>query len=180
MAERAAGEEDAREVIRAERQRYPDARHHCSAYVLGSDGALQRSNDDGEPAGTAGAPILEAILGAGYRDVVVVVTRWFGGTLLGSGGLIRAYGGVAADALSMATPLRRQGVTVLTVHAGHDIAGSLAPVLHDMARVIDTEYGTDVMYTVATSDPDGLRTQIANTSSGHANVTAGGTRWMDV
>src|SRR5699024_12698460 len=103
-------------------------------------GALQRGNDDGEPAGSAGTPILEAMLGAGYRNVVVVVTRWFGGTLLGSGGLIRAYGGAAADALRLAQPLRRQRVTVLTVYAGHDIADSFAAVLLDTAQVIDTAY----------------------------------------
>lgn len=180
MAEHAGDEEEARAVIDAERRRYPEARHHCSAYAVGADGAVQRSNDDGEPAGTAGTPILEAILGAGYLDVVVVVTRWFGGTLLGSGGLIRAYGGAAAEALRLAEPVRRQRVTVLTVYAGHDIAGSLAPVLHDSAQVIDTEYGAGVTFTVAASDADGLRAQIADASSGRAHVAVTGTRWMDV
>ena len=180
MAERADSEEEARAVIDAERRHHPEARHHCSAYVVGADGALQRGNDDGEPAGTAGTPILEAILGAGYRNVVVVVTRWFGGTLLGSGGLIRAYGGAAADALRLAQPLRRQRVTVLTVYAGHDIAGSLAPVLHETAQVIDTEYGAGVTFTVAASDADALCAQIADASSGRAHVAVTGTRWMDV
>ena len=79
-----------------------DARHHCTAFVLGPDGTTTRSNDDGEPSGTAGAPMLEVLRGRGLTDVVAVVTRWFGGTLLGTGGLIRAYG----DAVSLALEWR--------------------------------------------------------------------------
>src|SRR5699024_12226704 len=68
-----------------------DLRHHCTAMVIGPEGRLQRTNDDGEPPGTAGSPMLEVLCGEGLSDVVAVVTRWFGGTLLGTGGLVRAY-----------------------------------------------------------------------------------------
>src|SRR5690625_5791642 len=81
----------AQEVIAAVRQRDWDGRHHCTAVVLGPYGDTLRSNDDGEPAGTAGAPMLAALQGAEVSDVVAVVTRWFGGVLLGTGGLVRAY-----------------------------------------------------------------------------------------
>lgn len=87
----AADEEAARAVIEAARRAHHDARHHCSAFVLGPDRRTERSNDDGEPAGTAGSPMLDVLRGSGLTDVVAVVTRWFGGTLLGTGGLIRAY-----------------------------------------------------------------------------------------
>ncbi len=90
--ERVSDEAAARAVVEEERRVHWDARHHCSAFVLGPSGEVQRSSDDGEPAGTAGAPMLEVLVGAGLSDVVAVVTRWFGGVLLGAGGLVRARG----------------------------------------------------------------------------------------
>ena len=88
--ERVESEGAARAVVDRARKEHWDARHHCSAFVLGPDGAVQRSSDDGEPSGTAGAPTLEVLRGRALSDVVAVVTRWFGGTLLGAGGLVRA------------------------------------------------------------------------------------------
>ena len=85
-------EEEARAFIQAMKKQYFDARHNCSAYVLGERADKQKSNDDGEPGGTAGNPILEAIKKNALTDVVIVVTRYFGGIKLGAGGLIRAYG----------------------------------------------------------------------------------------
>ncbi|MCH5257688.1 MAG: YigZ family protein [Lachnospiraceae bacterium] len=84
-------EEEALSFIEAMRKKYWDARHNCYAYVIGEKAQLMRFSDDGEPSGTAGKPILEVLLGAEVRNVVVVVTRYFGGTLLGTGGLVRAY-----------------------------------------------------------------------------------------
>lgn len=85
--ERVSSEEDARAVIAAVRAEHPRARHHCSAFVLGPDGRVQRSNDDGEPSGTAGAPMLDALVSAGLSDVVAVVTRYFGVCCSALGGL---------------------------------------------------------------------------------------------
>ena len=84
-------EEEAAAFIEAEKKRYWDARHHCYAYILGEQGQTVRYSDDGEPSGTAGRPILEVLTGSGVRNVTLVVTRYFGGTLLGTGGLVRAY-----------------------------------------------------------------------------------------
>ena len=98
----AASEEEARAFIQARKKEFFDARHNCSAYVLGAEGAKQKSNDDGEPGGTAGNPMLEAIKQQGLTDVVVVVTRYFGGIKLGAGGLIRAYHHSAMLGLSVA------------------------------------------------------------------------------
>ena len=83
--------EEAQERIQAVRQEHYKARHTAYAMVIGSDGMLTRSSDDGEPPGTAGAPMLQTLLGAQLKDSLVIVTRYFGGTLLGTGGLIRAY-----------------------------------------------------------------------------------------
>ena len=85
----AADEEEAFARLEEVKKRYWDARHHCWAYVIGRNPASERMSDDGEPAGTAGKPILEVIRGQGLTDVFIVVTRYFGGTLLGTGGLVR-------------------------------------------------------------------------------------------
>src|SRR5699024_706460 len=88
----------------------PDARHHCTAMVIGPEGRLQRTNDDGEPPGTAGSPMLEVLCGEGLSDVVAVVTRWFGGTLLGTGGLVRAYSDAVRAAVGAARLVQREPV----------------------------------------------------------------------
>lgn len=123
-------EDDAGRVIAAVRGRWHDARHHATAMVLGPDGQRHRSTDDGEPAGTAGAPMLSVLVGAGLTDVVAVVTRWFGGTLLGAGGLVRAYGGTLGDAVAQAARLTRREVVLLEVMAPLAGAGRLEHVLH--------------------------------------------------
>ncbi len=92
-------EEEAFTRLEEIRKKYWDARHNCWAYVLGSDPPSERMSDDGEPAGTAGKPILEVIRGRALTDVLVVVTRYFGGTLLGTGGLVRAYTAAAAEGI---------------------------------------------------------------------------------
>ncbi|WP_347753846.1 YigZ family protein [Agrococcus sp. ProA11] len=102
------------ELVRATRRRHPDARHVCSAAVAGPHGEASRSNDDGEPGGTAGAPILSVIAGRELTDVAVLVVRWFGGVKLGTGGLVRAYGGIAAGALDIAGRLLRVPASELT------------------------------------------------------------------
>ncbi|WP_072313344.1 IMPACT family protein [Agrococcus sp. Marseille-P2731] len=106
-AHRIGSLDDVAELVRATRRAHPDARHVCSAAVAGGLGESSRSNDDGEPAGTAGSPMLAAIAGRDLSDVAVLVVRWFGGVKLGTGGLVRAYGGIAADALDAAGRLDR-------------------------------------------------------------------------
>ena len=123
--ERVADEAMAREVVEAARKRHWDAGHHCSAFVLGPDAGTARSSDDGEPAGSAGAPMLETLRGREVSDVVAVVSRWFGGTLLGVGGLVRAYSEAVALALDEAGVLRRERREVVVVDAGHAEAGRL-------------------------------------------------------
>ena len=95
-----AGEEEAFAHLEEVKKRYWDARHHCWAYVTGRNPGQERMSDDGEPAGTAGKPILEVIRGRELTDIFIVVTRYFGGTLLGTGGLVRAYTSAAAEALA--------------------------------------------------------------------------------
>ena len=122
-------------VIASARKLHWDARHHCTALVIGPFGERQRSNDDGEPAGTAGAPMLEVLRHRGVTDLVAVVTRWFGGTLLGAGGLVRAYGGAVSAALDAAVLVDRVHLTRVTMLAPHADAGRLLAYLHQWAEV---------------------------------------------
>lgn len=93
-------EENAMECLEKVKKQYWDARHHCWAYVIGTKQTLERCSDDGEPSGTAGKPILEVIKGQSLQNVLVVVTRYFGGTLLGTGGLVRAYTAASRQGLA--------------------------------------------------------------------------------
>ena len=109
-------EEEALQLIAAEKKKTYDARHHCWAYVLGQNSEICRFSDDGEPSGTAGRPILDVLLGQELHDALIIVTRYFGGTLLGTGGLVRAYSSAAADAVSHAPraevlPVRKAGIS---------------------------------------------------------------------
>lgn len=92
-------EEEAMEILEQTRKQYWDARHHCWAYIIGRNPAAERMSDDGEPAGTAGKPILEVIRGRELTNVLVIVTRYFGGILLGTGGLVRCYSGACIGAM---------------------------------------------------------------------------------
>lgn len=116
-------------IARIRKERW-DARHHCTALVIGTHADRQRSNDDGEPAGTAGVPMLEVLRRREVTDVVAVVSRWFGGVLLGAGGLVRAYGSAVAAALDAATPVERAFLTQLAVDVPHADAGRVLAFLH--------------------------------------------------
>lgn len=114
---RVESEEEAVSFIEAMKKKYWDASHNCSAFVIGKRGELMRSSDDGEPSGTAGRPMLEVLLGEGIRNAAVVVTRYFGGTLLGTGGLVRAYtqavkAGLSGCEIGMMRPGVRMAVEV--------------------------------------------------------------------
>jgi uncharacterized YigZ family protein len=115
----------------------PDATHNCWAYRIGAD---YRSSDDGEPAGTAGRPILAAIDGQGFDQVMVVVTRWYGGIKLGAGGLVRAYGGAAAECLRTAPRQPLIAMAALELHAAFDDIGAVhaALALHGAEKLAET------------------------------------------
>lgn len=123
--------EGAESVIAAVRKQFWDARHTCTALVVGPAGDQQRSSDDGEPSGTAGIPMLEVLRHRGLTDVVAVVTRYFGGVLLGAGGLVRAYSTAVSQALDAATLVRREMRAQVVLTTSHGEAGRLEHVLRD-------------------------------------------------
>ena len=98
-----ASEEEFAAFMERVKKRYWDVRHHCFAYILGENGEISRCSDDGEPSGTAGRPILDVLLSSGVRNAGIIVSRYFGGVLLGTGGLVRAYGQAAKEGLAACT-----------------------------------------------------------------------------
>ncbi len=180
---RVSTEEAARAVVEAARREHWDARHHCSAFVLGPRGALERSSDDGEPAGTAGAPMLDVLRGAELSDVVAVVTRWFGGTLLGAGGLVRAYSDAVRAALAEAGSLERRLLRELVVEIGHADAGRVEGELRTRGVVVlDATYGAAVTLRLGASPEDEptVHALLAELTSGTAEATVAGEHWVDV
>ncbi len=171
-------EAQARGVL-AERERlHRDATHHCSAWLL-RDG-IRRANDAGEPSGSAGAPILAAIEGAGVVDCVVVVTRWYGGTRLGVGGLVRAYGDAAARALARAP--RRTGTPALRLSAAYPYAHTAAVMrAFERAGAVEMAHGYAEgggAGILEASVPSGrvaaLEAELRESTAGEVGVEAGG------
>lgn len=179
---RVEDEAGARAVVERLRKQHWDARHHCSAFVLGPDAALERSSDDGEPAGTAGAPMLEVLRGREVSDVVAVVTRWFGGTLLGAGGLVRAYGDAVRAGLDVTGTLRRDLVRELTLDLDHADAGRVEGELRARGiTVLDMTYdaGVRLRLGVAPEDEARLHALVAELTGGALTATGSGERWVD-
>lgn len=142
-------EEEAMAFIEEMKKKYYDARHNCSAFVIGDKAQLTRSSDDGEPSGTAGRPMLEVLLGSEIRNVCAVVTRYFGGTLLGTGGLVRAYSGVLKEALELCETVRQQFGVKLKIGTDYNGIGKIQYILASkQIETIDSEYGADVNMTV--------------------------------
>lgn len=150
-----------------------DATHNCWAYRMGGD---YRSSDDGEPAGTAGRPILAAIDGQGYDQVMVVVTRWYGGIKLGAGGLVRAYGGAAAECLRLAPRRELVAMAEVRLHAAFEDLGALHAALpaHGAEKLGEdfSESGANVRLRLPTDRVDALKTQLRD-------ATRNRVRWLD-
>ena len=179
---RVSDEQGARAVIDQVRRQHWDARHHCTAMILGPERALESSNDDGEPSGTGGPPLLEILRGRELTDVVAVVSRWFGGVLLGTGGLARAYAGATRAALDEVGVVERVLQDLCEVEV--DIA-EVGRLEHDLrsrgARVLGVEYTGEASLRFAIPPrARGVAEEIiAELTSGRAQLHVIGQRWVD-
>ena len=139
-----SSEEDALSFLEMIKKRYSDARHHVYAYVL-RENSIMRFSDDHEPQGTAGMPVLDVIRKNGVTDVIIVVTRYFGGTLLGTGGLVRAYTAAALGALEGAEIIRYDIYTEFEFTVSYSDYGKITGMLAELGfRSDDTDFGSDV------------------------------------
>ena len=149
----------------------PDATHNCWAYRIGQE---YRSSDDGEPAGTAGRPILAAIEGQGFDQVIVVVTRWFGGIKLGAGGLVRAYGGAAAECLRTASRRPLVALCEMELRASFDDLGVVHAALatHGAAK-LDERFDADgvvLRLSLPADRVDALAAQLRDATRNRARI----------
>ncbi len=142
-------EEEAIAFIEAMKKKYWNATHNCSAYVIGERFQVQRCSDDGEPSGTAGKPMLDVLLGEAIHDVAVVVTRYFGGTLLGTGGLVRAYSSATKAGLMASTVITKQYGQKLMIRTDYTGLGKIQYILGQRGlTTLDTVYTENVQLEV--------------------------------
>ncbi len=166
-------EEEVSAFLEKVRKQYWDARHHCYAYVIGERGQLQRCSDDGEPSQTAGRPMLDVLLGAKVRNICVVVTRYFGGTLLGTGGLVRAYSGAALEGLRNSRILEKCPGVQMTITIDYTDAGKIQYILaQNKIPILDSEYTDKVVITAVCplETAEKLKAELTEATGGRAGL----------
>ncbi|ROO87288.1 putative YigZ family protein [Actinocorallia herbida] len=176
-------EAEVAEFLSGHRRAHRDASHNCTAYVLGERGEITRSSDDGEPAGTAGIPMLEVLVRRGLTDTVAVVTRYFGGVKLGTGGLVRAYGEAVAAAVDAVGVVELCPVVTVTVRVEHALAGRFLGDLHGRGHQPgEVRYGVGVEAEVAVpvEDLDGFEAWVAGVTAGRASMERGATGYVEI
>lgn len=168
-----ASEEEALGILEKVKKRYWDARHHCWAFIIGKEQPLERCSDDGEPSGTAGKPILEVIRGAQLRNVLIVVTRYFGGTLLGTGGLVRAYTSASKEAVESAEIIVKIAGYRLKIKTDYTGLGKIQYLLAQRGIDIeDSEYAENVVLTVVIpkDEEQGLIKELTEATNAKAEI----------
>ena len=176
-----SSEEEAFSYLDGVKKEYWDARHHCWAYIIGRNPGSERMSDDGEPASTAGKPILEVLRGKGLTDVFAVVTRYFGGTLLGTGGLVRAYSGAVSEGLAHAEIITRIRGIKLMIGTDYTGAGKIQYLLGKrQITVLDSVYTDKVAFFVLVPEggEENLKKELMEASCGQASVEEQSRCWF--
>lgn len=167
-------EEEALEFIEGLKKKYWNATHNCYAYVIGDHMEIQRFSDDGEPSGTAGKPMLEVLLGEEVHNTAVVVTRYFGGTLLGTGGLVRAYGKSVKEGLDNSVVVNKIRGIQLEIRTDYNGLGKIQYLLGQRKiAILNSEYAEDVVVTalVAMTELDELKKAVTEATGGKGIMT---------
>lgn len=176
-------EEAALAFIEAEKKKYWDARHHCFAYVIGAEGKLMRASDDGEPQGTAGRPMLDVLLGMELRNVCVVVTRYFGGTLLGTGGLVRAYSKGVQEAVAGSIVIEKKRARILLVRSDYSNVGKVQYIAGQNGIVmLNSAFTNEVTFRflVPVEETKGFKKELAEKTNGKAGLEEDGETWFSI
>lgn len=172
--ERAETEEDAISFIDGIKKLHHNATHNCSAYIIGEHDHIQKANDDGEPSGTAGVPMLEVLKKQGLKDTVVVVTRYFGGIKLGGGGLIRAYGKATTEGLIAAQIVERKLHHFMRVAIDYTWLGKVENEIRSSSYSLEEiRYleGVEIIVSVLKEDEEQFRSWITEMTNGQASIT---------
>ena len=173
-AKRVETDEEAKAFVDEIKSKHKQARHNCFAYIIGENMGIQRYSDDGEPQGTAGIPILEVIKKNNITDCCIVVTRYFGGILLGTGGLTRAYTTGASLAIKSAGIIEKVHGLKITVEVNYDLLGKLQYLCsQNNWHIEDTEYADKVKFYIfaETAIKDKITEEIINATSGNAVIS---------
>ena len=174
-------EEEALEFIAGLKKKYWNATHNCWAFVAGERQELQRCSDDGEPQGTAGRPMLEVLLGEGIHNAAVVVTRYFGGTLLGTGGLVRAYSAAVKEGLANCTILEKCRGYLVTVRTDYNNLGKIQYAAAEMELAEEhSEYGeqVEIAYMVPEEKVAAFERQVTEKTGGKSYIDRGDETWI--
>ena len=166
-------EEEAAAFLERIRKKYWDARHHCSAYVLGDKNEISRCSDDGEPSGTAGRPILDVLVGSGVHNACIVVTRYFGGVLLGTGGLVRAYSQAAKEGLEQSTIVEQIPGRQILLTCDYNSIGKIQYIAGNRGyQAMDSEYSDVVKltYLVPEEEADRFCAEITEATNGRTKM----------
>ncbi|MCM1082153.1 MAG: YigZ family protein [Clostridium sp.] len=169
-------EEEAYAFIEGIRKKHYGARHNCFAFSVGEDNPLLRFSDDGEPQGTAGKPILEVINGSGIHNICIVVTRYFGGILLGTGGLVRAYTDAARAAVAVSETKLMQRIFPVEIKTNYTDMGKLQHILNESGiNICDTVFEDNVIFKaeVPVGKKDEIVNKITEATSARAVITLG-------
>ncbi|RNF38198.1 YigZ family protein [Planococcus salinus] len=181
-AARAETEAEALEFIESIKNTHRSATHNCSAYLIGEHDSIQKANDDGEPSGTAGVPILEVLKKQGLKDTVIVVTRYFGGIKLGGGGLIRAYGKSATEALAAAGIVERRLHELMKVSIDYGWLGKLENEVRQSAYPLkDILYAenVDILIYVPVEETENFTNWINELTNGQAVIQPDGSEFLE-
>lgn len=166
-------EDEALEKIEKIKKEYWDARHNCFAFVIGKNNEIQRFSDDGEPQGTAGKPILEVLTGRNLHNTLIIVTRYFGGTLLGTGGLIRAYGQSAKEGINNAKVMSVCDGISFTVETDYNSIGKIKYIMSQMNINSKEKYGSGVIFYINMREKDfnNFKNQLIEVTSGNVKFS---------
>lgn len=166
-------EEEALSFLEEIRKKYWDARHHCFAWVIGERREIMRGGDDGEPSGTAGRPMLDVLLGEDLYDTAVVVTRYFGGTLLGTGGLVRAYSAAVQAGLEESILIEKKAGVLLSIHTDYNGIGKIQYLLgQKKIPILESEYAEEVaMRVIVPAALEGkFLSEVTEATNGRAHI----------
>ncbi|MBM7570255.1 YigZ family protein [Aquibacillus albus] len=177
-------EDEAQAFIHNIKKKHHDATHNCSAYMIGEHDQIQKANDDGEPSGTAGVPILEVVKKKELKDTAVVITRYFGGIKLGAGGLIRAYASTTSQAIQTTGIVKRQLMQEMTVTADYSLLGKLENELRNNKDYIleNIDYLEQVTLTVAVENGQEERftNWMVDLTSDQVSIEKGEQKYMEL
>jgi uncharacterized YigZ family protein len=174
-------EAEAQEFIADIKKKNWNATHNCSAYLIGEHNEIQKANDDGEPSGTAGVPMLEVLKKRDVKDTVVVVTRYFGGKKLGSGGLIRAYGTSVSEGLNAVGVIERTLVTVINIKIGYKLLGKIENAIRNSNYHLEkTSHLEDVEFEmwIKVDELDSFKEWMIELTNGGCQITESSVKYM--